>query len=609
MSTQLFQQLPWVGGLNTSLDESMIPPNQLTVCSNVQFDTRGSRKKRDGINHNFDSNTTGTNSIIGLHDYWYGTSTRLNKLVSVTSDGKVYSYTSGTATQLTVGGTAWSGTLTTCSMITFGNILIIAVDGSSNVMKYWNGDNSTPLQDIFNDYKNNTLTRASSGTTRTIVFKEAFKGTNGSTVIVAFSGDATHYNGTFTVTGVSTTTVANDTITYTATSSLTESATADTTLVVGSNQVPKATILREFYGRILTNDKSNVDLLHYSPTSDYTQWYGYGDSGAIPIGSGDGDSVGINGIFPVFKGSLFVAKLTKLYRLDGTTPEDITVQKISDGIGCVSHNSIVPVDQDDIFFVSQKGVHSLSATQQFGDFGSTYVSIDIQKTFNDSFSKSRLAYVWGAYLPNLNSIAFTFSSSGSTSNDSFYLYNIPIKAWYNWPGLSCQSLIAADNSDKKRFYIGTNKGRISKTLNGSNYDISNSGVNSAIAYRLTTGIIYPDGNPYTYKGFKRFILLFKPQNTYTISVSVTIDNLAVNSENSLNFNDITGSDLVGTTFITGTSVVGYEVPLAPYVKTIDGYGRGCKIDIAQNGTDETAEIQGFMIEWESAGVSYVAYTA
>jgi len=607
-STQLFQQLPWIGGLNTSLDESMIPPNQLTIANNVVFDTRGSRKKRDGINHNFDSNSTTALSVIGLHDYWFGTSTRSQRLVSVMSDGKIYSYNAGTATQLTVAGTAWSGTLTSASLLTFGNILLIAVSGANNVLKYWNGDTAVAVQDVYNDYQNNTLTRASAGTTRTLVFKETFGGANGSTVIVASSGSAS-YNGTFTVASVTTTTVANDTITYTAATSLAEATTADTAIRVGSNNVPKASMLREHFGRVVCNEKGSPDRLHYSPTGDHTRWFGYGDSGALPIGEGDGDPVGINAIFPSFKGTLFVGKLTKLYRISGYAPEELSIEKVSDGIGCVSHNSIVPVDQDDMYFVSQKGVHSLQATANFGDFDASFVSLDIQKTFSDSFSKSRLAFVWGAYLPNINSVAFTFSALGSATNDSLYLYNMEVKAWYNWSGLSCQSIVTSNDSDKKRFYIGTSTGRVSKTLNGSNYDITAAAANSAISFKVTTGIIYPDSNPYTNKGFKRFILYFKPQNTYTITAKFYIDNIPLNSENSLNFSDTGSADLVGTTFVTGTSLVGYSVPLAAYVRQIDGYGRGCKIEITQSGVDEFVEIQGFGIEYEDAGVSYMAYSA
>lgn len=596
--TQLFKMLPWTGGINTSLDASMIPPNQLTIADHVIFDTRVSKKTRDGINFNWDSLTSGATSVVGQHDFWFGATTKTQKKVAVFSDGKVYSYTSsGTATQLTVNGKAWTGTLTSACLITFNNKCFIAVSGAGNQMKYWDGTNN--VEDAFGTYQYITsVSRASSTTTKTLIFNTTFPGANGSTVIVAGAGNST-YNGTFTVTGLSTTSVTNDTITYTSTT-LSEGTTADTAISIAA-PAPLASFLREHLGRIFCNDKTTPDRLHYCQTGDNTLWNGYGDSGALDIFVGDGDPIGLNGITPTFKGELFVGKQTKLYRLEGYAPEEFFVSKVSDSIGFASHSSIASIDQDDVYFVSLKGVHSLVATQAYGDFSSSYVSADIQKTFNDSFNKSRLANVWGAYNPNINSVTFTFSSVSSSSNDSIYLYNIPTKAWYTWSGISCQSLIVANDSDKYRFYIGSNTGRIAKTFNGTFYDVSAAGVNTAITYHLTTGQIFLDDNPYNLKTIRRLTLFYRPTGTYNLVVNLTVDNHIVNSENSLNFSDTTSVALVGSTFITGSSLVGYTVNMSPYTKTVDGVGRCIQLDIRQTQTNASVELQGFAIEYDSLG--------
>jgi hypothetical protein len=46
--TQIFSQLPWDGGLNSSVDPAMIGPNDLVQAENVVFATSGSRLKREG---------------------------------------------------------------------------------------------------------------------------------------------------------------------------------------------------------------------------------------------------------------------------------------------------------------------------------------------------------------------------------------------------------------------------------------------------------------------------------------------------------------------------------------------------------------------------------
>lgn len=515
--TSIFKVMPWDGGVNSSLDPSMIPPNQVILGDNYYVGTRTAKAQRDGINHNWDNGVTGSTVVVATHDFWFGTTVRSQMKVAVHSDGKVYSYTNnGVRTQLTDTGTAWTGTLTSASLLTFGNKVFIAVSGAANVMKYWDG-----------------------------------------------AGNLVDVPGT----------------------------------------PPKASILREHLGRIWCNDKSNPDMVYYSPTGDYTQWMGLGDSGGFPIGEGDGDPIGINGISPTFKATLFVGKLTKLYKVSGYAPEEFFVEKISDGIGFVSHNAIAPIDQDDLYFVSEKGVHSMNAVQAYGDFASTYVSVDIQKTFNDSFNKGRLQNVWASYNPQINEVAFTFSSAGVSHSDQFWLYHIPKKNWHRWPGLSCESLVLANDSDKKRWYIGTNVGRVSKTFNGSNYDVDNTGANQSVPYHLTTGNIYVDGDAYSLKAFKSFTLFYKPSGSHTITANFTVDNYAVSSENSLSFAEVNSTALVGSTFITGSSVVGSEVVLAPYTRHIDGIGRGCKIDLTQSSSNGSVEIQGFAIEWEPAGHS------
>lgn len=623
MPTQLFQQLPWVGGLNTSQDESMISSSQLTKADNVIFDTRGSRKKRDGIAQGWDSGTNAARSVVGEHDFWFGTSSKSQRMVSVMSDATVWSYNAGVRTQLTVGGSSWSGTLTGASMATFGNKCYIAVSGASNGIKYWDGSSSS-IQDLCAQYGNSTLSRASSGTTRTLVFAQAFglgdpAAIVGSVLVIQGCSN-TSYNGTFTVASISTTTITGDTITYTGVGSLSESTAADTVTIVGKPG-PMGAFLRQHLGRLWTNDKSNADRVHYCQTANPTVWLGVGDSGALDFGVGDGDPVGVTGMLPSFKQNFFVGKKTKMYRMVGVNPEDFSITLVSDGVGLASHNSCAAIDQEDVYWVSDRGVHSLSATNNYGDFDASYISVDIQKTFNEGFNRSRLSNVWGAYLGNINSVGFAFSTIGNSYNNILYFYNIPLKAWFTWSGITCESMIVANDTDKRRFYFGSNNGRICKSFTGNNYDLDTSGAKIAIQFQVTTGQIFVNSNPnqvkdavnwtvtnpYASNALKRFILYYKPSGNHQITVNITVDNFRLNPENSLSFSQSTSTDLLGSTFILGTSVLGYTVVLGPYIRQIDGIGRGCKIDIVQNGIDEPLEIQGFAIEYESAGTGYETF--
>lgn len=49
--TQIFQQIPWNGGLNSSVDSGIIPSTDLTIADNVLFSSSGSRLKREGFSY------------------------------------------------------------------------------------------------------------------------------------------------------------------------------------------------------------------------------------------------------------------------------------------------------------------------------------------------------------------------------------------------------------------------------------------------------------------------------------------------------------------------------------------------------------------------------
>jgi len=54
LNTKLFTVMPWNKGVNTTLEESLIDPGQLTIANNVSLGVSGARKKRDGMDMNWD---------------------------------------------------------------------------------------------------------------------------------------------------------------------------------------------------------------------------------------------------------------------------------------------------------------------------------------------------------------------------------------------------------------------------------------------------------------------------------------------------------------------------------------------------------------------------
>lgn len=629
---QYMRMAPWIGGINSALDESMIPANQLTLARNVEFGTRGARKKRDGINFNWDGATTEqfTATCVGASDITTGQYFTINAGGDTTAFYVWYNKDAGGGDPAPGGKTAIEVAVTTGdSANTVASATQAAIDGnanfsatvSTNVVTVTCAASGTTTDAANVDVGGSfaiTMVRQGIDTTSSVIGLHDFHyGAASRTqrlVAVLDSKEVRHYD-------QSDGTRSEDIFAGTAWSSAITNVSMVTfnnkvlIAVDGSGNVPKewngttfqdlqgsptaCSVLAVHLDRVWTNDKTNLDRIHYSETGNEAVWNGSGDSGALDVGIGDGDSEGVTAIFP-FKGVLFVAKKTKLYRVDGYTPESFRVSLVSDGIGCVGPNAFATIDQDDIFFVSGRGVHSLAATERFGDVESQFVSADIQGDFNDNLSISRLKYCWGGYLSSINSAAFTFTDDrvSTTANKTIYLYNIPLKSWYTWHDLDCESLTLSEDSDKKRFYLGGTASRVAKTQNGTFSDIDSTGANAAVEYTVKTGVIYVDDDPNSEKAFYEIGLLYAPRSESTVTLTAKIDNYPLQS---FSFAESSGADKLGSAFTLNQSLLGSSAVMAPYMRTLDGVGRGIQLTLTQSGTEEEVEVQGFVLGYENIG--------
>jgi hypothetical protein len=346
-----------------------------------------------------------------------------------------------------------------------------------------------------------------------------------------------------------------------------------------------------YLGRIWTNDKTYPDRLHYSATGSHVYWQGVSDSGAIDINPGDGDVKGITAPFP-FKGSLYVAKGGKFYRVLGNAPENFRIETVSEGLGIESANSIVAVDQNEVMFVSSKGMHSLGTTANYGDVEASFLSAKIQPNFN-SWSANRLEFMQAVYIEELSSLVYNVAETSTTAQDNLWLYDVGIQQWCRWPGIDAQAIGKVYRSNINTLFMGTSDGKLIRAQNGVFLDYGS----TAIRYRLRTGLMYVDGQAITKKAFKRLFLFFKPRTTYSFTARVKIDQYA---EQAIGFSGTAAGDVLGTDFVLGSSVLGTNVPFSAYSGTIDGIGHGIIVEVEQSGTSEQVDILGFAIEYEVA---------
>jgi hypothetical protein len=246
----------------------------------------------------------------------------------------------------------------------------------------------------------------------------------------------------------------------------------------------------------------------------------------------------------------------------------------------------------------------MAATSAYGDFTANFISKDIQKTFVERFTQGRKRFIKAAYLPEINSACFSVSEDSSPTNNMLYLYNIQSQCWYRWPNIEAESLISAQDSDRRRVYLGTYRARLAQTQTSFNRDVFFNEEDVYIRNRVATGLIFPDGRPDTIKAFKSIRLIFKAAGSYTVTCKVKIDNF---SEQAISFVSNETALPLGT-MVLGSDVLGGSYVTAPHALPIDGQGRGIKLTFEQNDLNTALALQGFIIEyWSGDAFQEVRY--
>lgn len=366
---------------------------------------------------------------------------------------------------------------------------------------------------------------------------------------------------------------------------------------------PPMKYIRKHQGRLWgAGDPDFPDRLHYSTPGNHEEWEGVGDSSYLDVEPGDGDPEGITAIFPSFRGQLFVAKRNKIYKVTGTDPLTYKIETVSEGLGCISHNSAVSVDMDDVYFASERGFHSLVLTDKFGDFEGSFLSQTVQTEFLacDEILKK---YIQGVWIPSLNSVIWNMSRNG-TKMDHFWLYDVRFKAWYRWQGANPTALFRVEDSSTgfKRGYFGNDVGRLSKTQNtGIYHDYTN----TAISQEIVTPFIWPDNDPCTVKAFKKLGIWVKMPQNYTVTALIRFPGMTEEQELTFTSN-ATGTARIDVDFIMGISVLGADAILrmTPYTLPFDGVSEtSAQITFLNDTADEYFEIYGWWIEYERSGYS------
>lgn len=190
------------------------------------------------------------------------------------------------------------------------------------------------------------------------------------------------------------------------------------------------------------------------------------EANVIDIRKNDGDKITALG---VFQDVLIVFKERAIYQVTFDTSGNPTVTPITYATGCISHKSVVNVEND-VHFMSREGHRVLGNEPQFFTAIRTQVlSIRVQPVI-DSISKLYYSRANGVYFDNKYILAHPTGTSSSISK--CLVYDRKFQAYVVWSNFNAQRMVKYidDNNDEQLYFLDDSGTRVYKRVSGTYND-------------------------------------------------------------------------------------------------------------------------------------------
>lgn len=164
-----------------------------------------------------------------------------------------------------------------------------------------------------------------------------------------------------------------------------------------------------------------------------------------------------------FKNSLYVFLRDSIYKVDTTaTVGTYTVSQITNSVGCVSHRSIVQVEED-LYFAADDGVYALGEVANYVSVRTTNKSAKIVELFANmtASNKMKIAAEYHNFKYHL------FYSLYGTENDSCLVYDVRYQGWQDWRNMPANDcvLYIKSTGEKDLYFINPSNSEVYKMYN------------------------------------------------------------------------------------------------------------------------------------------------
>ncbi len=326
------------------------------------------------------------------------------------------------------------------------------------------------------------------------------------------------------------------------------------------------------------------------------------DAATIPVPAKRSDV--ITAVWGDFYGSLIVWTTSSVWRITGNGVFSYSLSNISQTVGCANAKCLVMFGND-IWFASNYGIHSLQATDQFGDIQVQYPSIAIQSMWQQNskapvrVNRQQLEGARMAHYRSRSLIYVYYPVLG------ILIYNTVTQQWYGPWTIFSNAMESVQVEAPLTEYVmhGLETGRIGYTDFGYKADFDES-------YELLLESANINGRSIDpsligmRKSFKLLRLYFSPRGKwdYTVKWFASMeDDLRTDVRNQLTPGTAytVSEDFRVSIAPDGKMFSGNEIQIAEIDLDVTGYALNFKI--TQDGLAQDLVLLGFQVEFEADG--------
>jgi hypothetical protein len=215
---------------------------------------------------------------------------------------------------------------------------------------------------------------------------------------------------------------------------------------VEQEEAPLARFGAEHQTRLwLAGDRRNPLRAYYSGDRQPNVWFAPAqnsisnrfdtqiNAGYLEVPGRRGDE--ITAIWGDYYGQLLIFTKRAVYRVTGSGTSSYAIQTVSQDVGCINELSVTQVGND-IWFLSNEGVHSLATSEKFGDLIKGFASGPIQDLWGGDpstvrpISKTNLGQSRMAYNRTLGLVYVAVPLLTDTTASNVFIYNTTSESWY-----------------------------------------------------------------------------------------------------------------------------------------------------------------------------------